>query len=169
LAFAAARMEIEYLRRRYARACDLICQNSAESMTAGTVIFRQIFTPDAEIIVSIDDEIVLRGSGPEEWARIVFEALCNTFEATQHLIGTQLVDILSLPGDDDGSGKAVMSSYLQAWHARANGVLDIFIGTYHDQVQFTKGLGWQISHMRLVRTSGEVREMDAGTASFLVS
>lgn len=61
-----------------------------------------------------------------------------------------------------------MTSYLQAWHAGADGTLDIFIGTYHDELRHAPGLGWRIHRMRLVRTSGEVRPLSGGPlASFL--
>src|SRR5690554_5210679 len=162
-ALAVARLEIEYLRRLYARAADLIGEGSAESIAAGRAIYRRIFTVDADIMVSIDGREVLRGKGPEQWTSLVADALCGAFEATQHLIGTQIVDIHHLPGSDGApEGDASMTSYLQAWHAGRDGGLDIFIGTYHDQVRLTPGVGWQIHHMRLVRTSGEIRELQGG-------
>lgn len=168
LALAAARMEIEYLRRLYARACDLICENTAATIAAGADIFQRIFTTEAVIVVTIGGQDVLRACGPAQWAGVVKDALCDTFEATQHLIGTQIVDIQRLPWEG-GEGQASMTSYLQAWHAGEDGILDIFIGTYYDQVRYTQGLGWQIDHMRLVRTSGEVRPLAGGQqASFLM-
>jgi len=168
LVIAAARQEIEYLRRRYARACDLICENTAESIAAGDAIYQRIFTPDADITVIVGGREVLSACGPQQWTAMVIDALCGTFLATQHLIGTQIVDVHRLPGGDRAGGEASMTSYLQAWHAGEDGTLDIFIGTYHDQVRFTPDVGWQIQRMRLVRISGEVRELGGdGEASFL--
>lgn len=168
LSVAAAILEIEYLRRRYARACDLIGANTEASIAEGDTIFQGIFTPDVDIAVSIDGKPVLEARGPQQWTRTVRDALCERFVATQHLIGTQLVDIQRLPGDSGEAGEATMTSYLQAWHAGADGSLDIFIGTYHDQVRHAPGLGWQIQRMHLVRTSGEVRQLAGGPgASFL--
>jgi len=169
LLHVVARQEIEYLRRRYARACDLICENTTESIAAGDAIYQRIFTPDADITVIVGGKEVLRACGPQQWTGLVIDALCGTFVATQHLIGTQIVDVHRLPGDGQAQGEASMTSYLQAWHAGAAGTLDIFIGTYHDQVRFTPNIGWQIHRMRLVRTSGEVRTLGGGEgASFLV-
>jgi hypothetical protein len=78
------------------------------------------------------------------------------FDATQHLIGTQLVTIESLPDANDEGGAATMMSYLQAWHSDPDRVLDIFIGTYHDKLRYTPGVGWQIYDMYLEKVSGEV-------------
>jgi hypothetical protein len=164
----AARLEIEYLRRLYARACDLIGENTDGSLAEGDAIFRRIFSPDVDIAVTIDGKEVLVARGPEQWTCAVREALCKRFVATQHLIGTQIVEIQRLPASGGDEGEATMTSYLQAWHAGADGTLDIFIGTYHDELRHAPGLGWRIHRMRLVRTSGEVRPLSGGPlASFL--
>ncbi len=63
-----------------------------------------------------------------------------------------------MPDDQGKGGKATMTSYLQAWHDDPGEVLDIFIGTYHDKVRYTPGVGWQIYEMRLEKVSGEVTE-----------
>jgi hypothetical protein len=52
-----------------------------------------------------------------------------------------------------------MTSYLQAWHARADGDLWLFIGTYHDKVRTTPGVGWQIYDMQLEQVSGDRRKL----------
>ena len=165
---AAARLEIEYLRRLYARACDLIGENTDASIAEGDGIFRRIFSPDVDIAVTIDGKQVLAARGAEQWTCTVKNALCKRFAATQHLIGTQIVDIEQLPDSAGELGSATMTSYLQAWHAGFDGTLDIFIGTYHDELRYAPGLGWRIHRMRLVRTSGEVRPLAGGPlASFL--
>lgn len=170
MARTVATLEIEYLRRLYARACDLICENTSASVAEGRAIYRRIFMPDAEIVVNIDGAEVLRANGPDEWTARVIDALCDVFDATQHLIGTQIVEILTLPKDGSASsGEAVMTSYLQAWHAAKDGMVDIFLGTYHDRIRSVSGVGWQISAMRLERTSGEIRPLQGGSqASFLL-
>lgn len=156
VAKVVARQEIEYLRRLYARATDLIGVATPESIAEGRAIYHQIFTPDAEITVTSDGRVTLRSSGPEEWVDVVIEALGTRFTTTQHLIGTQLVSIESLPSANV-PGKASMTSYLQAWHDSADAV-DTFIGTYHDHVRYTPGLGWQIYRMNLEQVAHEVRQ-----------
>jgi hypothetical protein len=79
---------------------------------------------------------------------------------TQHLIGTQVVEIDSIAFDeacDVIEGRATMQSYVQAWHDTADEQVWLFIGTYFDQVIYTPGTGWQIKHMELRRVTGEMR------------
>ena len=60
---------------------------------------------------------------------------------TQHLIGTQLVDIESITFDSDcqvTDGRASMESYVQAWHDTTDEQVWLFIGTYLDEVVFTR-------------------------------
>lgn len=158
VAAAVARQEIEYLRRHYARATDLIGQNTPESIAAGRAIYQAIFTPDAQITVTANGVETLRSTGPDEWVDVVIGAIGSNFRATQHLIGTQLVDIKSLPGEEGShSGEASMTSYLQAWHDSAE-LVDVFIGTYSDQVRHSPQAGWQIYRMNLDQTAHEVRK-----------
>ena len=152
--------DIEYLRRLYARATDRIGENTPESIREGRDTYDKIFTPDVSFQVKGDapaeDTI-----GPDAWVKIVVDAL-GPIDATQHLIGTQLVDIDSIETDAAGNviaGEASMTSYLQAWHARANGNVWLFIGTYDDKARYTAGVGWQIYDTTIKRISGEERPM----------
>ncbi len=157
LAATAARQDIEYLRRMYGHATDMIGQNTPEAMAEGLAIYRRIFTADAHISAHSPGAPPLTASGPEGWADVVEKAL-SVFKATQHLIGSQLVTIESLPeAEDPASGRASMSSHLHAWHHGHDDTLDIFIGIYHDKVRYVSGTGWQIEAMELVRISGEIR------------
>ncbi len=157
VATAVARQNIEYLRRQYARATDLIGLNTEQGMAEGLTIYRRVFTDDVEISSTDDGETLLSATGPKAWAEVAAKAL-EGFDNTQHLIGTQLVQIHSMPDSEGRGGKATMTSYLQAWHDDPDRVLDVFIGTYHDKVRYTPGVGWQIYEMRLEKVSGEVTD-----------
>ena len=153
--------EIEYLRRWYARATDLIGIATTESIEEGRQIYHRIFTTDVEFDVRGTDRHPLPANGPDVWVDVVHGALAPK-GPTQHLIGTQLVTIDQLLVADDGSvksGNAKMQSYLQAWHELADQKVWLYLGIYHDQVTFTSGIGWQISHMRMEQVAGETRYM----------
>ena len=122
---AVARQEIEYLRRWYARATDLIGRNTPEAIEEGRGIYRRIFTPDVSIAATDRGAVLFSATGPD--------------------------------GQGQG-GEASMTSYLQAWHDAPGELLDIFIGTYHDKVRYTPGLGWQIFAMELEKVAGEVTQ-----------
>jgi hypothetical protein len=83
---------------------------------------------------------------------------------TQHLIGTQLVEIKSMELDDECNvvaGSAYMESYLQAWHEQKDEKVWLFLGTYFDDVVYIPGTGWRIEKMILQQVAGETRYMDA--------
>ncbi len=152
-------LEIEYLKRLYAKATDKIGEASDESIAEGREIYHQIFHEKAVIQAGGDFEDQI---GPDGWIGVVLGAL-GELGPTQHLIGTQLVEITSLETDDDCrviSGTATMESYLQAWHERKDDKVWLFIGTYFDQVEYIPGIGWQIVNMSLVQVGGETRYMD---------
>lgn len=157
---AIARQEIEYLRRRYARATDLIGEGPADSLAEGRRIYHEIFTADARIRTSLGGEVQLEARGPDGWVDVAHEAL-KEYVATQHLVGSQFVELARLETDANGqvtAGEATMTSYLQAWHARADSVW-IFIGSYVDQVRHFGGVGWQIHDMELIQLSGDDRPL----------
>jgi hypothetical protein len=156
VAQAVARQEIEYLRRHYAVATDLLGLNTPESYAEGLAIYQRIFTPNAKITAKGVGGTVFTAEGPKAWADVAQGALA-VFDATQHLIGTQLVTIESLPDEQGEGGAASMSSYLQAWHSDPDRILDIYIGTYRDRVVYTQGIGWQIAEMTLEQVSGDVQ------------
>lgn len=160
IAVMVATQQIEYLRRHYARATDLIGLNTEEGIEEGRGVYRRIFTADAKICVSENGQTVFTAEGPDAWVDVADEAL-SVFDNTQHLIGTQLVTIERLPDDSGVGGLATMTSYLQAWHDDSDRVLDIFIGTYHDKLRFVPGIGWQIYEMELEKVSGSVLEKTA--------
>ena len=158
---AAATQEIEYLRRLYAVATDQLGINTKASIADGMATYRRIFTPDVAVRVTGEGTDPLSATGPEAWAKVANEALAD-YAATQHLIGTQLVEIHDIEFDAAGnvvSGDASMSSYLQAWHAGTDDTVWVFIGTYYDKVRYSPGIGWQIYDMELMRVSGENRAL----------
>ena len=153
-AVSVATQHIEYLRKKYGLATDLIGSKVPESIEEGRAIYRAIFAPEVKISASNGgDGPTFDAVGPDAWVDVVVHAL-QPFAVTQHLIGTQLVTIRSLPNSEGMGGSASMVSYVQAWHADPGGVVDIFIGTYRDKVAFTPQLGWQIIEMRLEKVSG---------------
>ena len=156
-----ATQEIEYLRRLYAVATDQLGINTEASIADGMDTYRRIFTPDVTVRVTGEGTDPLSATGPEAWAKVANGALAD-YAATQHLIGTQLVEIHDIEFDAAGNvvgGDASMSSYLQAWHAGADDTVWVFIGTYYDKVRYTPGVGWQIHDMELMRVSGENRAL----------
>ena len=150
-----ARQEIEYLQRWYARATDLIGTNQADNIEAGRKIYHRIFTPDASIQASDPTGSYFKVTGPDEWVKVVDGAL-SVLDSTQHLLGTQIVTIESLPDEGGQGGRGSMTSYLQAWHHDPDRVIDIYLGTYFSEVRYTPGVGWQIFDMRLKKVAGEV-------------
>lgn len=155
--------EIEYLRRWYAKATDKIGENSDSSIKEGRDIYHRVFSKDAELGAGPDFDAV---TGPDAWITVVIDAL-GPLGPTQHLIGTQVVDIQDLQLDDDCNivaGSAHMESYLQAWHERKDEKVWLYLGTYFDEVKFVPGIGWQITKMDLVQVAGETRYMDAAVA-----
>lgn len=148
-----AKQEIAELRRRYARATDLIGMTTDASIAEGRAIYHRIFTPDARIGAAGVDS----ATGPDAWVDVVKGALA-VYAATQHLIGTQLVDIASLPDAEGQGGAASMTSYVQAWHATEDEVWT-FIGNYRDTLTHSKDAGWQIAETMLEQISGERRSL----------
>ncbi|MFK7913379.1 MAG: nuclear transport factor 2 family protein [Pseudomonadales bacterium] len=155
---AAAKQEIAELRCLYAKATDLIGTGEPAAVAEGRAIYHRIFTPDAVIAASVADSV----TGPDAWVDVVLEAL-EDYRETQHLIGTQLVDIEALPGTAN-AGSARMQSYLQAWHSKANGHLWLFMGSYDDQVIYSDAHGWQISNMMLNEIVQENRQLGTDEA-----
>ncbi len=160
----SARQQIEYLRRLYAKATDLIGTNTEAAIAEGRAIYHRIFTEDAVIRAESTDGDPLERQGPDGWVDVVIEALAQ-YSSTQHLIGTQLVEIEQIEADGAGAvraGRARMESYVQAWHEnKPEGTVWIFLGTYHDKVRFAPGVGWQIYHMTLTQVAGESRRLGA--------
>ena len=150
-----AKHEIEYLQRLYARATDQIGTNVPENIEAGRAVYHRIFTQDATIRASDPSGAEFRVVGPDEWVKVVDGAL-SVFDSTQHLLGTQIVELDSLPDSDGNGGEGKMSSFLQAWHQDDDRVIDIYLGTYYSKVRYTEGIGWQIYDMRLEKVAGDV-------------
>ncbi len=150
-----AKHEIEYLQRLYARATDQIGTNIPENIEAGRAVYHRIFTPEATIRASDPSGAEFRVVGPDEWVKVVDGAL-SVFDSTQHLLGTQIVELDSLPDATGSGGEGKMSSFLQAWHQDDDRVIDIYLGTYYSKVRYTQGIGWQICDMRLEKVAGEV-------------
>ena len=151
---AVARQEIKELRHAYGIATDRIGSNTEEGIAEGRAIYRRIFTAGANIGAAGVDPV----TGPDAWVDVVKTALAP-YNATQHLIGTQHVTDLVLPGMGGTGGKARISSYLQAWHSKADGQLWLFMGTYDEDVVYTPGTGWQIERMLLRQIAADYRQI----------
>ena len=160
----AARQDIEYLRRWYARATDALGEaDNPQAMAGGLAVYQQIFTDDCDIQV-VNTPRPLSGTGWQTWAEIVAKEL-GQYASTQHLIGTQLVDFESVEFDGDTivQAQANMSSYLHAWHMWPDRQVRLVIGTYYDTVVYTPDSGWQICAMTLMHTSAERRLLGEGS------
>lgn len=149
-----AKQQVAELRQLYGFATDLIGTAEKSNVDAGRDIYRRIFSADAEIGAANVPTV----RGPDAWVEIVLEAL-RSYASTQHLIGTQHVEVHSLPGPDGRGGRASMQSYLQAWHAQADGELWLFIGTYFDEASYSSAQGWQIHKMVLQQVSEDRRKL----------
>lgn len=152
--------EVEYLRRMYAKATDKIGVASEVSIEEGREIYRQIFASDATLDAGPGREPQV---GPDAWVDLVLGVL-GPLGPTQHLIGTQLVEIKNLELNDDCeivSGSASMESYVQAWHEQKDERVWLFLGTYFDEAEYKPGIGWQIVDMKMEQVAGETRYMDA--------
>ena len=155
--------DIEYLRKWYAKATDKIGTGANQSVEEGRRTYHRIFSKDAVILAGED---VPPQIGPEAWVQVVASALKDV-GPTQHLIGTQLVEIQRFELDKDCNplrGKATMESYVQAWHERKDDRVWVFIGTYLDEVIFLPGRGWRIEEMQLLQVGGETRFMGSAVA-----
>ncbi|MEQ8485445.1 MAG: nuclear transport factor 2 family protein [Pseudomonadales bacterium] len=149
-----AKQQVAELRQLYGFATDLIGTGGPAGVEEGRAIYRRIFAADARI--QAGTSAVVRG--PDAWVDFVRDAL-EPYSATQHLIGTQRVDVAALPDADGRGGRADMQSYVQAWHAKPDGEVWTFIGTYHDEAVHTPEHGWQIQSMQLVGVSEDVRQL----------
>jgi hypothetical protein len=155
--------DIEYLRKRYAKATDKIGTGVKQSVEEGRRTYQRIFSKDAVIWAG---EHISPQIGPEAWVQVVAGAL-KDIGPTQHLIGTQLVELKRFELDEECNllrGTATMESYVQAWHERKDDLVWVFIGTYLDEVGFLPGLGWRIEAMQLLQVGGETRFMGSAVA-----
>ena len=71
---ADAIVEIEYLRRRYAKATDIIGLCTDEAIADGRATYHAIFSPDAYLTAGVGDDL-LEANGPDEWVDVVAGAL----------------------------------------------------------------------------------------------
>ncbi len=157
---AQAVQEIEYLRRWYAKATDMIGEGTEAAVAEGRAIYHRVFAEKAELQTSADAEPEI---GPDAWVNLVQNALVP-LGPTQHLIGTQLVELQKIELDAECnivSGQAHMESYVQAWHEMPDEKVWLYLGTYFDEVRYTPGKGWQIYGMTMRQAAGETRYMDA--------
>ena len=152
-AIASAKQEIIELRSLYAYATDLIASSDTGHQAKGREIYHRIYTPDAQISAQGIDPVV----GPDAWVKVVADAL-ESYDATQHLVGSPLVHQLQLPDEQGNGGKAEVTAYLQAWHSTPENSLYMFVGTYHDRCVYSPKNGWQIAAMRLQKTADELRD-----------
>ncbi len=149
-----AKNQICELQRLYAIATDLLTDSSPQNITTATDIYRRIFTPQAEIhAAGVEPQI-----GPDAWVELVSGAL-EVFAVTQHSIGTQIAQVSQLPDGKNATGQGQLTSHLQAWHAKSDGDMWHFIGTYESSVTFSRQAGWQINEMHLFKVSEDYRKI----------
>ena len=150
-----ARQEIAVLQRRYAQATDMMAGGQPADLEKVAALYRQIFTEDAQM--SVLNQFTL--DGPMKWLELVEDRL-GSLESAQHLIGSQLVEITSLPNPKGGGGSATMRSYLQATHIEKDGTLERVLGIYHAEAIYLDGTGWRLSKMILEPLSAETAKRD---------
>ncbi len=156
---AQATQEIEYLRRWYAKATDKIGLADEASVESGRSIYHRVFAPDATLDAGPDREPQV---GPDAWVDLVLSVL-GPMGPTQHLIGTQVVDIKSLVFNDACEVVSALPAWrvTQAWHELTDeNKVWIYLGTYFDEVEFESGQGWRIVDMKMEQMAGETRFMD---------
>ena len=145
-----ARQEIAVLQRRYAQATDMIAFDRAGNEAKVAAIYGDIFTDDAKM--GVMDRVTL--DSPAEWLEMVV-ARFEPMVGAQHLIGSQVVQIDSLPDERGQGGAATMRSYLQATHVNADGTLERVLGTYISDALYMPDHGWRLSRMTLQLVSTE--------------
>ncbi|MFT6955379.1 MAG: hypothetical protein ACJAYC_000372 [Halieaceae bacterium] len=149
-----AKQDIAVLQRRYAQATDMIAADSAGNEAKVVSIYQTIFTEDAEM--GVLDQLTLEG--PMLWLELVkttFVPLSNA----QHMIGSQVVEIQSLPDEQGHGGAATMRSYVQATHVNKDGTLERVLGTYISTAIYLPDSGWKLSKMTLEILSTEAAKM----------
>ena len=145
-----ARQEIAVLQRRYAQATDMIAFDRAGNEAKVAAIYGDIFTDDAKM--GVMDRVTL--DSPAEWLEMGV-ARFEPMVGAQHLIGSQVVQIDSLPDERGQGGAATMRSYLQATHVNADGTLERVLGTYISDAIYMPDHGWRLSRMTLQLVSTE--------------
>ena len=153
-------LDVEYLQRRYAQATDLLGLSDSSSIAEGRAIYQDIFSHELQASFYGTGIDTIQKSGIDGWLELVTSSL-GPMGPTQHLIGTQVADIVDLEIDDSGnvaSGEALLTSYLQAWHTLPDQKVWVALGTYHSKVRFSEGR-WQIWQMDLELTTDETRYM----------
>ncbi len=142
---ADAQQQIARLQRRYALATDRVASGGDADIAAARAVYQQIFTPDASIGVAGQPPV----TGPDAWLALV-QASLGTLRGSQHLIGSQVVDVTGLPGAGrESPGEASMTSVLQATQVAADGSLTRIYGNYVVQARYTQAAGWQMANMKL--------------------
>jgi hypothetical protein len=150
----SAKQDIAVLQRRYAQATDMIAADSAGNEARVVSIYQTIFTEDAEM--GVLDQLTLEG--PMLWLELVkttFVPLSNA----QHMIGSQVVELESLPDEKGHGGAATMRSYVQATHVNNDGTLERVLGTYISTAIYLPDSGWKLSKMTLEILSTEAAKM----------
>lgn len=153
LALWQAKQEIAELQRAYARATDLVPGATAEGLARCAAEYRRIFAPDASIGVAGQMSV----TGPEAWLGFVNASL-GALIRSQHLIGTQLVEIERLPEAGRGAGAATMTSALLASQYGEGMQKTTIVGTYHARAVHAPEHGWRLAEMTLELTSVEAPE-----------
>ncbi|MEE2776723.1 MAG: nuclear transport factor 2 family protein [Acidobacteriota bacterium] len=139
-----AQQQIAELLRRYAHATDLIAADSAANEADVEATYRRIFTADAKIGVRGQMSV----SGPAAWLELV-KASTGALRGSQHMLGSQVVEVGRLPNAEGLGGEATITSYLQATRVGADGDVSRVLGTYLATASHSAESGWQIAELML--------------------
>ena len=115
--------DIAHLLNEYCRALDLMDLS----------IFEHVFAQDCEVEFGPDERLNSRGL---DGVRASLERLWRWQRTSHHLSNIQI----RFDGDDEASS----TSYVIAWHERADGSTATIYGQYHDRLTRTPE-GWRIA------------------------
>ena len=131
-------LEIQKLTVCYALGLDAI---GGGNLQEGKNIFRDCFTPNAEVTMNSATGVLAQRTGSDAWADYAYSFYRERgYQATQHLIGTINVSI-------SNANQATMSSYFLAT-AKSETNVNVSNGTYYHEVVKEHGR-WKIRRLTL--------------------
>ena len=131
-------LEIQKLTVCYALGLDAI---GGGNLQEGKNIFRDCFTPEAEVTMNSATGVLAQRTGSDAWADYAYSLYRERgYQATQHLIGSINVSVLN-------AKQATMSSYFLAT-AKSETSVNVSNGTYYHEVVKEHGR-WKIRRLTL--------------------
>ena len=133
-----AELEIQKLTVCYALGLDAI---GGGNLQEGKNIFRDCFTPNAEVTMNSATGVLAQRTGSDAWADYAYSFYRERgYQATQHLIGSINVSV-------SNANEATMSSYFLAT-AKSETNVNVSNGTYYHEV-VKERKRWKIRRLTL--------------------